>query len=235
MMTIGRVFGTPLVVKGFTWLPLFELGAWGILTHVAGNRRPDWSNRKRAMAGALTASILFGLEWCHNLAHIAVAKWIGKPADAMRVFLGTPLLIYQNIDDREITPREHLLRASGGPAFNLLTIPFSWLAKRISRNGSFGHYIADFAFGANVILPSLSLLPIPGLDGGSLLKWSLVERGRSIREADEEVKKVNLVVGSGLGATSAVAFRQRKKWRGAILAAFAVISLSIGLGLLREQ
>ena len=26
--TIGRVFGTPLVVKGWTWLPLTQLFVW---------------------------------------------------------------------------------------------------------------------------------------------------------------------------------------------------------------
>ena len=29
--TVGRVLGTPLVVKGKTWLPLVELIAWGIM------------------------------------------------------------------------------------------------------------------------------------------------------------------------------------------------------------
>lgn len=232
---VGQVFGTPLVVKGWTGLPLIELVLWGVLSWVAGRKRPDWSLQKRAYAGALTTTIMLGSEWCHNLAHTAVASKIGKPVDAIRIFWGTPLLIYYNINDQQVTPRQHILRALGGPVFNALMVPLTWLAKCLSREGSLTRYAADFALGTNSVLSTISLLPIPGIDGGPILKWSLVESGRSPEEADEVVKGVNLFLGGGLAVASGVALKKRRKWLAAAMAAFAATSLAIGFGYLKEQ
>ena len=132
---VGNVFSTPLVVKGWTSLPVIELVMWAILSWVAGRKRPDWSWRKRACAGAMTTTIMLGSEWCHNLAHAAVAHKIGRPVDAIRIFWGTPLLIYYDINDQQVTPCQHILRALGGPVFNALMVPICWLARRLTRRG----------------------------------------------------------------------------------------------------
>jgi Zn-dependent protease len=227
--------GSPLVVKGLTGMPLLEAGAWGILTWVAGSKHPEWSAARRIAAGALTTAIFFGSEWCHNLAHAAAAWKIGKPADAIRIFFGTPLLIYYDINDQQVLPGEHIARASGGPIFNALVVPLACLARHFTTEGTFSRYIADFAFGTNIFLATASLLPIPGLDGGVLLKWSLVGHGHTIAEADEAVKHVNLAVGSGLAAAAEVALKKCHKGLGVAAALLAIISLVIGLGLLKEQ
>lgn len=232
---VGQVFGTPLVVKGWTGLPLIELIAWGILSWVAGRKRPDWSWKERVYAGALTSALMLGSEWCHNFAHTAAAKWIDKPTDAIRIFWGTPLLIYYDINDQTVTPRQHILRALGGPFFNLVMVPVTWFAKHFTRKGSLAHYAAGFALGVNSFISSLSLLPIPGLDGGSLLKWSLVNKGRSPQDADNVVKEVNRFVGCGLAITSGLTIRQHRYWLGAAFAAFAAISLAIGFDFLKEH
>jgi Zn-dependent protease len=232
--TLGRIFGTPLVVKGITGLPLLELAAWGILTYIAGRKKPGWSRSKRGVAGALTTIILFGSEWGHNLAHTAVAHHIGKPPDAIRIVWGTPLLIYYDINDQQVSPRQHILRASGGPIFNAFLVPVAWIAKSLTREGSLAHYVANFALATNSFISAVSLLPIPGIDGGPLLKWSLVEGGNSREQADEMVKKVNLALGSGFTVAAGAAVRKQHRWLGAVIAAFAAISLAIGLGLLKE-
>jgi len=232
--SLGQVFGTPLVVKGITGLPLLELAAWGILTYIAGRKRPGWSRSQRSVAGALTTVIIFGSEWGHNLAHAATAHRIGKPADAIRIVFGTPLLIYYDINDQQVSPHQHILRASGGPIFNASLVPLAWLARRITREGSLAHYVANFALGTNIFLSTASLLPIPGIDGGPLLKWSLVEGGKSPEQADEAVRRVNLATGSMFTVAAGVAVRKQHRWPGAAIAAFAATSLAIGLGLLKE-
>jgi Zn-dependent protease len=232
--TLGRIFGTPLLVKGITGLPLLEMAAWGILTYIAGLNKPGWSRSQRGVAGALTTIILFGSEWGHNLAHAAAAHRIGKPVDAIRIVWGTPLLIYYDINDQQVSPRQHIMRASGGPIFNALLVPVAWFARRVTREGSLAHYVANFALGTNSVLSTASLLPIPGIDGGPLLKWLLVESGKSREQADETVKKANLALGSGLTVAAGVAVRKQHRWLGAAIAAFAATSLAIGLGLLKE-
>lgn len=232
---IASIFNAPLVVKGWTGLPLIELVAWGVMTWFASRKHPQWSAGKRLWAGAITTAIVLGSEWCHNLAHAALANKIGRPVDAIRIFFGTPLLIYYDINDRQVTPKQHIFRASGGPLFNALMVPLGWLARHHTRENSLSRYAADYALGTNCFLSTFSLIPIPGIDGGPLLKWSLVEHGRSQAEADEAVQKVNLAVGSGLGVASIVAFKKRRKWLGAAIAAFAATSFAIGLGLLKEH
>lgn len=233
--TLGHVFEAPIVVKGITGLPVLELVAWGLLTWVAGKKRPDWSQSKRATAGALTTLILFASEWGHNLAHALFAHRIGKPVDAIRILGGTPMLIYYDTNDQDVSPRQHILRASGGPIFNTLMVPLCWIARILTREGSLPRYAANFALGTNIFIGTVALLPIPGIDGGPILKWSLVERGQSPQEADEMVKKVNLVMGTGLGVASGVAIKKQRKWLGAAIGAIALTSLAIGLGLLKEQ
>ncbi len=233
--TIGHVFGTPLVVKGYTWLPLIELIAWPVMTWIAGRRHPDWSWPKRATVGAVTTVVALGSEWCHNFAHAAAARWVGKPMDAMRIFWGTPLCIYYDIEDNAVAPRQHIARALGGPIINAVLMSLARLLRPLTRQGTASREIADTAVAMNTFLATVSLTPIPGIDGGPILKWSLVDRGKSPAEADAVVQKVNGVMGAGLMGVSAVALKKRRWLLGVLAALFGVISLLIGLGLLKEK
>lgn len=232
---LTTVFSAPLVVKGWTGLPLIELVAWVILSLVAKHRRPDWSRRKQVYAGALTAVCALTLEWLHDLAHAAAAHWIGKPVNAIRNFWGTPLLVYYDVNDQTVSPHQHLERALAGPIFSALMVPVTWLAGRLSRPKTLLGYTARFAFGVNAFITALTLSPIPFLDGGAILKWSLVKKGRSLVEADQVVKDINRYVGSGLAAASGIAIKKHRSWLGALLAVFAASSLAVGFGLLGER
>jgi Zn-dependent protease len=233
--TIFRIFASPVVAKGWTGLPLLEIGGWGILTWLAGKKHPDWPSARQITAGTVTTLILFGSEWCHNLAHAAGAKMVGKPVDAIRIFYGTPLLIYYDINDSQVLPEEHIARSLGGPIFNILMVPLAWTGRQFTREGTFSRYIADFAFGTNVFISAVSLVPIPGIDGGPLLKWSLVRMGQTVAGADETVRRVNLVVGGGLAVTAGIAAKKKRKWLATLAGALAFTSLAIGLGILKEQ
>ncbi len=205
---------------------------------------------------------ILGSEWCHNLAHAATARLVGKPMDALRVAWGMPLVVYYDVNDESVTPRQHIARALGGPLFNALLLPFALLFRRFtgkrqdipqspvdgsgsgaSESGTAGaswlfpvlHDVAEAAAGMNLFLSTASLLPIPGIDGGPVLKWTLVERGSTPAEADETVKVVDRVVGAGLGAAAGLAFKKRRRFLGAILAMFSFLALVIGFGLLSEQ
>lgn len=233
--TVGRVFGTPLVVKGLTWLPLAELAGWGIMAWVAGQRRPERSWLARLGIGALTMPVVLGSEWCHNLAHAAAARLVGKPMDALRIMWGMPLVVYHDLADASVTPRQHILRALGGPILNALVLPWAVLLRRRTQPGSVGRDVADAAVGMNLFLCTASLLPLPGIDGGPVLKWWLVERGHAPEQADRLVQQVDGVVGVVLAGAAAMAFKQRRWWWGALLAQFAALALALATGLLREQ
>ena len=106
------------MVKGWNWFPANQIVLWAVMSWAAGREHPRWSRGKSIATGALTMTIILGSEWLHNLAHAAAARWIGKPADALRIFMGMPLMVYRDENNSSVTPREHILRALGGPAFN---------------------------------------------------------------------------------------------------------------------
>jgi Zn-dependent protease len=232
---VGRVFGTPVVVKGNTWLPVTQVAVWLLMSWLAGWGREDRPWWKRLGIGALTMSTILGSEWCHNLAHAAAAQSIGKPMDALRVTWGMPLVVYYDINDRSVTPRQHIYRALGGPVCNGLFLLLALCFRRLTKKGTVSGDVANAAVGMNAFLMSVSLLPIPGIDGGPILKWSLVDRGSTPEEADEAVQRVNRVVGGGLGVAAGIALRRRRRFLGSILAMFSALSLVIGFGLLKEQ
>lgn len=233
--TVGRVFDTSLVVKGKTWFPATGFIFWMVMTWVAGRGHPERSCGKRLATGAFTTLAILGSEWCHNLAHAAAASLVGKPVDAIRIVWGMPLLVYYDINDQTVTPRQHILRALGGPLFNALLLPWMLWINRLTRPGSAARDVANAAVVMNAFLSSVSLLPIPGIDGGPLLKWSLVARGNTPRQADERVKRVNRASGAGLGLAAGIALKKRRWLIGVFLGLFAALSWAIGFGLLKEQ
>ena len=232
---LGTVFNTPVVIRGWTWLPLAEGMVWIFTTWLAGKRRPERTRCQRLGIGLVTMPIILGSEWGHNFAHAAAASWIGKPMDAMRITWGTPLIHYADINDTSVTPRQHIIRALGGPIFNTLALGAALLLRTRTHPGSIARELADTAVGTNTFLCTVSLLPMPGIDGGPILKWSLVERGAAQEEADEKVRKVNGLLGVLLGVTSAIAFKKKRGLIGALLALFAALGFAIGSGILRER
>ena len=232
---VGRVFDTPLVVKGKTWFPLVQMAAWLILSWVAGRRKPERTWGQRLAIGAVIMPVVLGAEWCHNLAHAAAARWIGKPMDAIRILWGMPLLIYYDINDQNVSPRQHILRALSGPLFNTFAWVAAHLLRRGARPGSTLGEVAEAAEKMNGFIAGVGLLPIPGIDGGPILKWSLVELGRTPVEADLVVRKVNGVLGAGLAGAGAAALKRRRWLEGWILVLLAGAALSIATGLLKEQ
>jgi Zn-dependent protease len=232
---VGKIFDAPLVTKGWTWLPMAQLVVWGIMVREAGRLHPTRSFLTRLGVGALTMSVILGSEWCHNLAHAAAAKLIGHPVDAIRVNFGMPLLIYYDIEDPNVTPRQHIMRALGGPIFNAGVLALAVILRKFTRPKTIARDVADAAVGMNTFLITGGMLPIPFIDGGAVLKWALVEQGRTPAEADETVKKVNTVTGVALNVVAALAFKKRKRFLGGIFAMFGVSALLIGLGLFKEK
>ena len=145
------------------------------------------------------------------------------------------MLVYYDINDSDVTPRQHIIRALGGPLINLFFLPFIWLARLFAPKDSIGREVLDVAAGTNIFLPTVGLVPIPGIDGGPLLKWSLVERGKTVEEADEVVKDVDKVFGVGMAAASGAAFKRKKNLVGVFLAMMAATALAIGFGWFKEQ
>ncbi len=168
MRVIGRVFSTPVVVKGWTWLPVLPGVVWLLLAWLARRGSPPLPWREALLRGALSTPPVVLSEWGHNFAHAGAAHMVQRPMDYLRILGGTPLVVYNEVNDRQVSPTQHMLRALGGPLFNLLVAPLAWLAYRRQAAGSRGQAVARNVLATNLLIPLLGLLPLPALDGGPL-------------------------------------------------------------------
>jgi hypothetical protein len=232
---IGVIGKTPITRVGHTWIPITQLVLWGIFTRSASKRKPDSSRIQWSREGFLKMAVVLGSEWCHNLAHLIASNWIGKPMDQMRIQAGMPRCIYQKINDQDVTPSQHIARSLGGPVINFLLLPVTGLARTLIKPDSIAGETVKTAYQTNLFLSLFSLLPIPGIDGGPILKWSLVARGKTIDEADRVVQKVNGPLAVLLGLFSSWAFLTRKILPGFFSLMLGLTSLSIFAGLLKEE
>jgi Zn-dependent protease len=201
----------------------------------AGRLHPERSWSTRLGVAALTMPVILGSEWCHNLAHAAAARLVGHPADAIRISWGMPLLVYHEIEDASVSPRQHIIRSLGGPVINTTLLMIAALFRLLTKFGSPTRDVVNATLGMNAFLILGGMLPIPGIDGGAALKWSLIEKGQTPAGANETIQKVDLVTAAGLGAGAFLAFRKRKRLLGGIFAMFAAIAFAMGTGLLKEK
>ena len=232
---IGRLGETEVTRRGITWLPVNQLIIWGLFSRASRRRNPGKSWFRAGLEGFCQMAVMLGSEWGHNLAHLVASHLVRKPMDQFRIQLGMPRCVYHRLNDPDVAPREHVARALGGPIFNLLVLPFTWLAGRLTRPNTIAGVTARTARDTNLFLSLVSLLPIPGIDGAPILKWSLVERGRSIAEADEVVQKANGPLALFLGLFSGAAFLKKKPLLGFFSLMLGGISLSVYTGLLKEE
>jgi Zn-dependent protease len=204
------------------------------MSWIARRRYPNRSFRHCLLSGFVMMLPAVASEWGHNFAHAAAARWVERPMDYLRITWGTPLVVYNQVNDPQVSPRQHLLRTLGGPLFNLLLLPFTWLARKFTRPGSLGRDAADAAVGTNLFLPAAGLLPLPALDGGPLLKWSVIERGGSPLQAEAVVRSANAAGAAVMGAAGLASLKRRQWGLAALLGQFFVLMLAYALGWLKE-
>jgi len=232
---VGRVFNAPLVTKGWTWLPMTQLITWGIMVRETGRKHPDWHWLTRFVVGTLNMNVILGSEWCHNLAHAAAAKWVGEPVDCIRVSWGMPMLVYYDIEDPNVPPRHHIIRSLGGPLINAIFSGIGLILKRFANKDSPVREVIDTAVAANIFLFVAGMTPIPFLDGGTALKWSLVDMGQTLDDADKIIRNVNVVSGAVMGAGAVIAFNKRKNLLGLFLTCMAGLSFGVATRLFKEK
>jgi hypothetical protein len=132
-----------------------------------------------------------------------------------RVHLAAPLprtLYYNN----QVSPQAHLGRAIGGPiASGLAFLVTLMLWPFISGRLVLGEFLRLLSV-INGLLGAGSLLPLPIVDGGVLLKWGLVESGQTTAQADHVVRQANLIIGA-LSAAIGFILLLTRQGKGAIL------------------
>ena len=192
---VGRVFGAPLVVKGLSWCrwPSWRPGrSWpgspaaaspAQLGPGAGRGRPDHAGRAGLGVAAQPGP---------RRGRPAGRQTDGRHPDRVRYAAGC-LSRYQRPGRDPPTayrpgPGRTAVQRPAGPI--RLAAPAA-----LPVLDTIAYDLAETALATNIFLPTVGLLPIPFIDGGPVLKWSLVARGRTVPEADQAVRRVNVVLG----------------------------------------
>ncbi len=218
-----------MVARPDFW-PVFIL-VTGVLTWVAGLRNPQRSWPERLGVGLLAMPVALIADIGHAMAHTVSAKLSGAPMDEIFLSSGMPRTLYQ---DNTVPPRTHIRRSLGGPIFSLISFTLSLMWRRKSPPGSLSRELAEASLAGHGFILLGSLMPLPVVDGGIILKWILVEAGQSSEQADQAVHKTSLGLGVGLLALGALLGLVRKrKLAGGLLAAGGAAGIAAGIGWLK--
>ena len=232
---VFNVWGTAIRVKPAVLANL--LGLWGLAAWLAGRGHPERPWPLRVLVGLLSTVAMIVADFGHAMAHIASARYAGAPMDEILISEGMPRTLYY---DNDVPPRAHAVRALGGPIFSAVGLALSCLVRGLAPQRSLVREVAGWSCLGHGFIFGGALAPLPIVDGGSILKWTLVERGRTPEQADEVIAQVDLSLGAALTATGvalAATSRQEspaRRWLPALgLIAAGAIAIASGRGRFR--
>jgi hypothetical protein len=186
-----RMFGTPVRVKPEVFLLVAGLWAgvtaWGLYWHP---QRGFW---EAVLIGFMTMLLLTLADFGHALAHIFSARYAGAPMDEIRVTATQmPHTLYAN---NAVSPDVHRLRAMGGPLFNAAMLVLSAALLAVAPSTSIVWELAAWSAAAHGLMLIMSLAPVPQVDGGTLLKWTLVARAWPEERAEAMARRLGWLTG----------------------------------------
>ena len=196
--TLCRVNDVPVDVQPTFWLVLLSL--WGLLSLLAGRRHPERSSGNRLLLGALSVLVLLPSDVGHAFAHTVSARLAGAPMDEILLSHNMPRTLYV---DNSVSPRTHRVRALGGPVFNLLGLLASVLWRQAASPRSLAREMADLSCAGHAFILIGSLAPLSMVDGGVILKWTLVEAGYTPEDAEARVRRYAVLMGAGVAGVAA--------------------------------
>lgn len=186
--TIGRFNGVPVNVRPIYWVA--PPAMWLALVWLAGKRKPERSLGQRLLVALLGLPFPFLADVGHALAHTESAKRAGAPMDQVLLSLDMPRTLYNNND---VAPAIHRQRSLGGPIFSAASFLGSLLWRALSAPDSLSRELADVACLSHGFILTGALMPLPIVDGGVILKWTLVEQGYTPEAADAVVQKAGVL------------------------------------------
>ncbi|MCB0199080.1 MAG: hypothetical protein KDI03_03330 [Anaerolineae bacterium] len=191
-----EVFDIKLTIEPGFWGTLAAL--WAVMTWMAGRGHSERSFLARLCIGFVAVIVMIPADLAHAFAHTISARRAGAPMDEIVLGMHMPHTLYY---DNDVPPAAHRGRALGGPIYSATALATDLATRQITPRDSVLHDLLGWSAAANAMIFVGSLMPLPFVDGGSILKWTLVERGLTVEEAERVVLQTDL----GLGAAAAVA------------------------------
>jgi hypothetical protein len=228
--TLYHFNGVPVVVQTAFW-PIIPILMTGFLAWIAGLRQPERSWHQRLSVGLLAMPLALLADIGHAMAHTISAHFAGAPMDEILLSAGMPRTLYL---DNAVPPKIHIQRSLGGPIFSLTGAVLSLLWWRSSPQKSLSRDLAEVSLvGHNFILFG-SMAPLPMVDGGTILKWKLVEAGQSPEQAEQTVQSTSLRTGIAfLGLGILLSLFRKRRLVGGLLAMSGLTGIAAGIGWLK--
>jgi hypothetical protein len=169
-------------------------------------------------------------EFGHPFAHLISARYADAPMDELVIAEGMPRTLYWN---NAVSPDAHRLRAAGGLIFNALALLVSAAVFAVAVGRPVVQELAAWSALGHGLLLLMSLFPVPMVDGGTLLKWTLVGRGRTPAQADSLVKRVDQWIAIAAAILGALLTAAKVWLPGLVLLGIAAILVGILAGRIR--
>jgi hypothetical protein len=189
MVTL-TIFGTQVKINPVILVNLAVL--WAAPTWIGLSQHPDRGFWTGLLIGFIAMILLIIADFGHAIAHIFSARYAKAPMDKILISAGMPRTLYSNDD---VSPAAHRMRAIGGPIFSALGLLLSLGIYGLASSGSGARELAAWSTIGHGLIFVGSILPLPIVDGGTILKWTLVERGKTEAEADDILRRVGRLVG----------------------------------------
>jgi hypothetical protein len=223
-----RIFSTTVKID-FVVLPIL-IALWAGITWFGLHGHPQRNFWQGLLIGFISTVLLSLADFGHPLGHIFSARYAGAPMDEILISSNMPRTLYQHND---VTPNIHRIRALGGPIFNLAGLLLSiTILEFASIHSTERELMGWSAVGHGYILVA-SLLPLPMVDGGTILKWTLVAGGKTEAEADDLLRRIDWMLGFVL-AIAGIGLAFTKLWIvGLVSIGVGVIFFSAAAGKIR--
>lgn len=226
--TLLRFNNVPVNVEPPFWV------MWGLVTAglywLAGKRRPERTVGQRLLMTVASTPFPILADIGHALAHTVSARYAGAPMDEVLLTADMPRTLYDNND---VPPQTHRLRALGGPIYSAISLLLSLCWRTFSPPQSAMRELAEISCVGHSVIFAGSLLPVPIVDGGTILKWTLVQRGAAPDAADAAVRRTSLSLGLAFLATGAALLTQGRRLAGSVLSFTGAAAAAAGVGLLK--
>lgn len=226
-MHVLTLDNTPVQARPSAIVGLF--GTFALAYGAAASMRPRWPAVGKALLALFITEAIQLAYLAHNAGHIASARRVNAPMDRIVIAWGLHNNIYTNA---QVTPRQHVGRALGGPTASALTTGSAAVIYGIVQRIPVIGALAEGWLYANAIMLAGALFPSHHFDAGTIVKWTVAGRTGEEALGDEAVQTAgSITIGVLLLATAWFVLRGR--WRAAIVAGLAALAGGLDLFVLK--
>ncbi len=219
---------TPIKVRPGFWIMV--LGLWALLSWVGSWRWPEQTLVAYGIVGFVAALLALLADLGHACAHTISARMANAPMDTILLGADMPRTLYQDI---EVLPQTHIIRSLGGPVYSAIGFitGIGWLL--LAPSNTAVRYLGEVWTLTNGGIFMAIFVPLQIVDGGVILKWWLVLKGRSETQAARIVQRLGLGLGVVLLAVALFFLVQTTWLLGGIFLIFGLVVITVALNIIR--